>query len=287
MNKKDIYKKGLDLWLNLNVIEKIILKITGLTKNQLFLINKIENKYKEIIEQSFLEFKKTQKLEYIINKSDFFSLEFYIDNRVLVPRDETEKLVEETLEYIKNNNLKNICLIDIWTWSWCIAISINKNTKIKKTYALDISKKALEVSKINIKKYKLENKIKVFKSNLLEKIFLREQDLNKFDNIIITANLPYIKDNDLDNMDLEVKEFEPNIALFWWNKTGFELYEKLIKQIDLLSKVLKKNISLFIEIWFDQKDFLEKTINRLGYNYKIFKDNLWINRWALIRIWIF
>ena len=54
-----------------------------------------------------------------------------------------------------------------------------------------------------------------------------------------------------------------------------------------MSEILNNNINLFIEIWFNQKDILEKLMNKLGYNYKIFKDNLWINRWALIRIWIF
>ena len=80
-------------------------------------------------------------------------------------------------------------------------------------------------------------------------------------------------------MDKETLIFEPKLALFWWEKTGFELYEKLIKQLQKLKILQKiKEIILFIEIWFDQKEFAVNFLEKNWLKYKIFKDNSWINR---------
>jgi release factor glutamine methyltransferase len=190
-------------------------------------------------------------------------------------------MIEQVLKNIKEKAI----LIDVWTGSSCIPISILKNTdKVDKCFVVDISKKALEVSKINIKIHKLESKIKQVNWSLLDEfqldtnILCPNWDIN-LNNIIITANLPYIKNWDFKNMDKQTVEFEPNLALYWWKKTWFELYEKLIYQIlELKSIYNTKSILLFIEIGFDQKETSESFINKLNLNFEIFKDNRGIHR---------
>lgn len=207
------------------------------------------------------------KINYPDNE-EFFSLWFYIDKRVLIPRNDTEKLVYEAIKEINNETT----LIDVWTWSSAIIVSILKNIKFNiKSFALDISLDALEVAKININKHNLEDKIILLHSDLLE-IFLKKDYLLETKKIVITANLPYIKKWDYINIDKEVLENEPHIALFGWEKTWFELYEKFINQVILLQKIYKIEIILFIEIWFDQYEYSNNYLSKLWLKYKYFKD---------------
>jgi methylase of polypeptide subunit release factors len=141
----------------------------------------------------------------------------------------------------------------------------------------------LEVSKKNIKLHKLEKQMTQIKWDLLNPLLTSPyQGRNSYKlekNIIITANLPYIKDCDFENMDYETIRYEPNIALYWWEKTWFELYEKLILQCIKLKEISEiENIILFIEIWFDQKEVSEKYLWKLWLKFEIFKDNSLIER---------
>ncbi len=199
---------------------------------------------------------------------EFYSLPFYVDKRVLIPRNDTEILVDNVLKDILESDL----LIDVWTWSWAITIAINKNISLKETFWLDISKDALEVAKINLEINNLSNKIKLINSDLLE-VFINDKIKINNKNIIITANLPYIKNWDFQNMDKEVLDNEPHIALFWWEITWFEMYEKLFNQIIMLKEKLNLNkIILFIEIWFDQYDYSKKYLSNLWLKFEYFKD---------------
>ena len=222
---------------------------------------------------------------------EFYSIPLYIDSRVLTPRNDTEILVNQVLKDINplssaspllEGTKGDFTLIDVWTWSSCIPIAIVKNSNIWVSYALDISSDALDVASINIKKYSLEDKIKLKKSNLLE-YFLNFNDKILTSNLIITANLPYIKNWDFDNMDKEVLMFEPHIALFWWEKTWFELYEKLINQIFLLKEKLNINITLFIEIWFDQYEYSKNYLEKIWLKFEYFKD--YNNIYRVIKIY--
>lgn len=228
------------------------------------------------------------KINYPYNE-EFFALPFYVDSRVLTPRNDTETMIYQVLKEIK---LNEYTLIDVWTWSSCIPVAILKNAKYqpKEAFALDISLDAMDVAKINIEKHNLQNKLILLNSDLLE-VFLNKSQKISSKNIIITANLPYIKNWDFDNMDKEVLENDPHIALFWWIDTWFELYEKLINQIfeikSLYSPLDKGemdesqrglNISLFIEIGFDQKEYSEKYLTNLWLDFEYFKDLWWIYR---------
>ena len=239
----------------------------------------------------------------------------------MIPRNDTELLVWKVIEEFSSppargrlmvipeeGELEGGILIDIWTWSSCIPISIIKNqrTKIKNCYAVDISKDALDVAKLNIKKHWLEKEIELINWDLLE-LFLspplappssgmimslpssREGNSTKSPSwrggdleggIIITANLPYIKQDDFKNIDKQVYKNEPKLALYWGEKTGFELYEKLIKQcIDLKNAFLSSNLLvLFIEIGFDQKEVVKSFLENAWLKFEFFKDANKIDR---------
>lgn len=286
MKKQDLINLWLSFGLQKPQIEKIITKITLLSNSELFLIDEIGNKYIDDINNLFERFKKWEPFEYLLNNSEFYWLDFYVDNRVLIPRNDSEVMVFESLKEIEKHQ-ENFILIDVWTWSSCIPISILKNTLwntfLKNTFALDISLEALEVAKINIKKHSLESKILILESNLLS-CFLSPfsfggKGLGIGGFIIITANLPYIKDWDYNNMDYWVISFEPKIALYGWEKTWFEMYEELINQCFELKKFYNfKEIVLFIEIWFDQYEYSKRYLTNLWLDFEYFRDNSWIFR---------
>lgn len=286
MKKIEIYKIWNDIWVNNNKIDKILLKVTGLSKSQLFLCDEIDEKYVEELKNCFIRYTKWEPIEFIINNAEFYWLDFYVDNRVLIPRNDTEIMVDKAIETIKNCDDK-ITLIDVWTWSSNIVISVMKNvTDINNElncYAIELSKEALEVSKINIEKHLLTEKINIFCWDLLEPIIENKFELNK--NLVVTANLPYIKDGDYQNMDIETVFYEPDIALYWWKLTGFELYERIIVQVLELKKLYDlSKIVLFIEIGFDQKEISKDYLNNKWLKFEVFNDNYWIERCVRIEM---
>ncbi len=278
MKKQEIINFWKKLWITQNNILKVLEKITGLNSSQLFLLDEIDDNLIEEIEIIFSRLVSWEPIEYILKKAEFFGLDFYVDSSVLVPRNDTEVMIKQVIKYIP----KNTIFIDVWTGSSCIPITILQNTKnIKECFIIDISKEALEVSKINIKKYNLEDKIKLINSDLLEwfNSYLTSLKSKEHNSMIITANLPYVKNWDFENMDEETIEFEPDLALYGWEKTGFELYEKLIYQIfDLQLSYNIKEIILFIEIGFDQKQIATKFLEKQNLKFEIFKDNWGIDR---------
>lgn len=277
MKKSKIYNIWKDFWINNQNIEKIILKNTKLSKSQLFLTDEINNDDEVDIIADFNKLKKWEPIEYILWNAKFYSLDFFVDKRVLIPRNDTEIMVDKAIEVLVK--LDHSTLIDIWTGSGCIAISILKNTqKIKHCYITDISRNILELTKKNVSKHSLDKKILILKSNLLIK-FLWNNDYHLSNNIIITANLPYIKNWDYGNMSIETIKYEPDLALYGGKNTGFELYETLIKECFLLKKLNNlKNIYLFIEIWFDQYEYSKKYLETKWLNSKYYEDNNGIKR---------
>jgi release factor glutamine methyltransferase len=250
----------------------------------LFLCLEIQNIDKIWLNKMIWLWKEKYPFEYIINKAEFYGLELYVDERVLIPRNDTEIMVDQAINII-DNNLSKIIYIDIWTWSSCIPIAILKNInldKVNMSYVIDISKKALEVSNININTHKLNKIIIQLEWSLLTQVI---DKINKVDTIVITANLPYIKDSDHDNMDNQTVEYEPDTALYWGPVTWFELYEELIQQcLSLKESWNIKTINLFIEIWFDQEIYSQNYLNNLWLKYNLFKDNWWIVRCIWVNI---
>lgn len=266
-------------------IDLIIQKITGLSKGQLFLNPKVDPKYEKDINLAIDRLKNWEPIEYIINNAEFYSLDFYVTSDTLIPRNDTEIMVDKTIEEVVTipkhpDKITNISYIDVWTWTSCIPISILKNTeKIDNCFVIDISDKALKISKINIENYKLNKKINQIHWDLLTNFLINNNDYKLNKNVVITANLPYIKDNDHNNMDSETIKFEPDLALYWWRDSWFELYIQLIKECFLLKTNYNiKNLILFIEIGFDQKEICEKYLKEKWLKSTIFKDNWNIER---------
>ena len=177
-------------------------------------------------------------LQHITHRQEFMKMDFYVDENVLIPRPDTEILVEEAIKIAKKMNQPKI--LDLCTGSGAIAISIAKNVPDAEVYAIDISQKALDVAKKNAKE--LDTKVKFIKSNLFDKM-----DKMKFD--IIVSKPPYIKKDVINCLSKEVQK-EPELALDG-GIDGLDFYRKITAQaIDYL----KFGSYLCFEIGYDQKD---------------------------------
>ncbi len=176
-------------------------------------------------------------LEYITNSKEFMKMKFYVDENVLIPRYDTEILVEEAIKISKENNKKEI--LELCTGSGIIAISLAKYLEDIKITATDISKKAIDIARKNANKLLQKNKIEFIKSDMFENIN------KKFD--IIVSNPPYIKTEVIKEYSLE---YEPKIALDG-GADGLKFYNIIIENAH---KYLNKNGFLILEIGYDQKE---------------------------------
>jgi len=191
-------------------------------------------------------------LAYLTGHKEFFGLDFFVNKNVLVPRPETEILVESAIEIIFNLQ-SSVTLIDVGTGSGCIPIAINKtlqqlNTATNKqtgitTHAIDISHRALRVVKKNAKKHNV--KINFHQGNLIEPI-AKSSIFNLQSSLIITANLPYLTQKQFD--DEKSIQKEPKLALVADNKNGLSLYEKLLTQLKSSIFNLQSSVTLLLEI---------------------------------------
>ena len=196
-----------------------------------------KNKLKEGIER----LQNGEPVQYIVGNVNFYGNEIKVNKNVLIPRFETEELVEYTISYIKKMFKEKINIIDLGTGSGCIAITLKKKIN-SNVSAIDISKEALEVAKENAKKNKIE--IDFIQNDMLDNIS------NKFD--VIISNPPYISKNE-EIQDI-VRKNEPSLALYADNE-GLYYYEKIIKQA---KKNLKEKFIIAFEIGYMQGDKIKK-----------------------------
>lgn len=208
---------------------------------------KIENKYKNEIEV----LKCGMPLQYITNKQEFMGLNFYVDENVLIPQPDTEILVEEVLEKIKDTK-NEMSVLDICTGSGAIGISVAKNIDNVNVTMSDISEEALKIAQKNAKTNNVLDKCEFIKSNMFENIE------NTYD--VIVSNPPYIKSKVIKTLGKEVQN-EPLIALDG-GEDGLDFYKIIIQTA---YKYLKKNGILALEIGYDQK---EEVINLIKENDK-------------------
>lgn len=208
-------------------------------------------------------------LQHITHSQEFMKMDFYVNENVLIPRPDTEILVEEVIKIA--NKFENPKILDLCTGSGAIGISIAKYVKNSKIYAIDVSEKALEVAKINAKNIGVEEKIEFIKSDLFENM-----GKIKFD--IIVSNPPYIKNGDIGYLSEEVQK-EPKLALEG-GIDGLEFYRKIAKQaIDYL----KLGSYLCLEIGYDQKiDVIEIIENENKYVDTYSKKDLYGNDRVII-----
>ena len=190
-------------------------------------------------------------IAYLLNKKFFWKSEFYVDKNTLIPRPDTEIIIEQILKVTKNKNYLRI--LDIGIGSGCILLSILKERKNYYGTGIDISKDSLEISKINAKKLLVEERIKFYKSDV-DKFAQGKYDL-------IVSNPPYIKKNNLKYLECDVLKFEPKLALDG-GLDGLSVIRKVIKKS---SELLKKNGKFILEIGFDQKSKVIKLLNNKGF----------------------
>lgn len=210
----------------------------------------IEKKYIEILNRR----RRGEPLQYILGKTEFFGRDFIVNKNVLIPRQDTELSIEILLDIIKNNNIDSI--LDIGTGSGAVAITVNLESNINTT-ACDISKKALEVASDNAKL--LHSNVLFIESNLFDNID------GTFD--IIYSNPPYIERKEIDNLQVEVKNFEPRLALDG-GIDGLYFYKNIIKKAPFF---LNKDGYLIFEIGYNQGHELVKLMCK-NFETKIYKD---------------
>ena len=190
-------------------------------------------------------------IAYLLNKKFFWNSEFYVNKNTLIPRPDTEIIIEQILKFTKNKNYLKI--LDIGVGSGCILLSILKERKNYYGTGIDISRKQLDISKKNAKRLLLDKRVKFFKS-----------DVDKFTNgkyDLIVSNPPYIKRYDLKYLESDVIKFEPILALDG-GLDGLSVIRKVIKKS---SELIKKNGKFILEIGFDQKNKVIKLLNNKGF----------------------
>ena len=205
-------------------------------------------------------------IQYILNKAYFCGLPFYVNENVLIPRFDTEVLVEEVLKISKKDKSKRI--LDICTGSGAIAIALKKLGGFERVDALDISDKALEVAKRNANE--LDSDINFLKSDMFSSLTCE----NKYD--IIVSNPPYIQSDVVDTLESEVKDFEPRLALDG-DVDGMKFYKIIAKNYE---NNLADNGVLALEIGYDEADDIRALFE--GKNVVIKKDLANLDRVAII-----
>jgi release factor glutamine methyltransferase len=212
-----------------------------------FISKKQSKKFKNLIERR----KKGEPVAYLINKKEFWKDEFFVDKDVLIPRPDTELIVEQVLKiYPKDSQLQ---VLDIGTGSGCILLSILRERINFYGTGIDISKKSINVSKLNAKQLNLINRVKFFHSSV------DNFKLGKYD--LIVSNPPYIELLNLKYLEKDVINFEPKLAL----SGGFDGFLKIRKVINKAKSLIKKKGKFILEIGFNQKNKVKKILKEEGF----------------------
>lgn len=171
--------------------------------------------------EALAQLKFQKPIQHITGKTHFMELDFYVDENVLIPRPETEELVQWILEEVRSKAEENseFRILDIGTGSGCIAIALAKNLAKAKVYALDVSEKALEIAKRNADLNEVE--IELIQADILEGISISE----KFD--VIVSNPPYVRESEKKGISKNVKDYEPVLALFVPNENPLKYYQSI------------------------------------------------------------
>ena len=245
------------------IANMVIEHITGLSK-----IDRIINKdYKLTTLENELLFTITEKLlahipvQYATNECWFGTNKFYVDENVLIPRPETEELIEWITADIKKSS-ENLKILDIGTGSGCIPITLKSKTPHAKIYALDISEGALSVAAKNAKK--INANISFIQTNFLEEI---NWDIGQFD--IIVSNPPYVKASEKEEMQKNVVLYEPHLALFVEDDDPLLFYRKIAK---FGIEHLKTNGTIYVEINESLGQETQKCFEAFNYEVELKKD---------------
>jgi len=203
--------------------------------------------------------KKGEPIAYIINKKEFWKDEFFVNKDVLIPRPDTELIIEQVLKIYSND--KQLQVLDIGTGSGCILLSILKERPNFYGTGIDISKKSINVSKFNAKQLNLMNRVKFLDSSV------DNFKIGKYD--LVVSNPPYIEQLNLKYLEKDVVNFEPKLAL----SGGLDGFSKIRKVINKAKILIKKKGKFILEIGFNQKNKVKKILKEEGfYVNKAIKD---------------
>jgi release factor glutamine methyltransferase len=233
--------------------EILMAKAIGKDRKYIILNNNknLQNKNFEYFEKLIKERASRKPIAHLINKKFFWNSEFFVTSDTLIPRPDTELIIEQILKLTKNKNRMSI--LDIGIGSGCILLSILKERKNFYGTGVDVSKNCLNIGKINAIKLKLDSRVRFYKSNV-DKFSLGKYDL-------IVSNPPYIKSHDLKYLESDVANFEPKLAL----DGGLDGLSEIRKVIKKSSELIKKNGKFILEIGFDQKNKVINLLNKEGF----------------------
>ena len=214
-----------------------------------------QNSFRDLI----LKRSRGKPLAYLTGIKSFWKYDFKVNEKVLIPRPDTEVIIEQVLRIYKNKNYLNF--LEVGVGSGCIALSILKEKKFFSGTGIDLSQDCVEICRYNAKKLGVSNRIKLVKSDVDKLIF------HKYD--LIISNPPYIKKFDLNKLNREVINYEPKLAL----DGGLEGLSVIRKVIKKSSELIKKNGKLILEIGYDQRLPVKRMLNENNfYINKIIKD---------------
>ena len=218
--------------------EIILSKILNISREKL-LINQSIVSSKNIVEfkSKIVRRSRSEPIAYIFKTKEFMGSNFFIDQKSLIPRPETELLIEPIIKIFKN---KNLFFLEIGIGRGCIMLSILNHLKYSKGIGIDVCKKTLKNSEINLKRFKLENKCKLFHKSV--------DELNNIKFDLVISNPPYVVKRNIKRLSNDIKRFEPSIALDGGND-GLDVIKKVIYKS---SEVLKLNGILALEIGYGQ-----------------------------------
>ena len=272
----ELLKKGADILkeasIDTYVLDSQLLLGKVIKKDKLYLITNRDKEVSKTEEKEYFELIEKRKnkmpIKYILKNAEFMGLDFNVEEGVLIPRPDTEILVEEALKYIPNDTNMNVC--DLCCGSGAIGIalaSLRENINID---LIDYYDTPIKVTKSNIIKHNLEDRAKLIKSDLLQEVI---NENKKYD--ILVSNPPYIKDEVIPTLMEDVKDYEPHTALAG-GKDGLVFYKKIVEDSP---KVLKEDGILAFEIGHDQGEDVKSLMINNGYNdIRVVKDLAGLDR---------
>ena len=271
IDANDLIQKGSKILKENNIIthqidsELILSNILQTKREDLTLSSKIKLSQNQIqkFKEDVIRRVKREPIAYISNKREFWKDSFFVDKNTLIPRPETELLVEKILKLYKNSSP---LILDVGTGSGCIVISLLKELKFAKAVAIDISHKAIKIALKNARKIGVSNRIKFFTKSI-------DKNFNvKFD--ILVSNPPYIKKNEFAHLAKDIVNFEPRIALDGGND-GLDVIKKVIYKAKY---ILKINGMLALEIGNGQHKIVSQILKKENFRVenliKDYKDNV-------------
>lgn len=229
------------------------------------------DKYRDYIQRR-AEF---EPLQYITGKVEFYGMDFFVTKDVLIPRPETEILIESVIDSFDEKN--SLRVLDIGTGTGIIPIVLGKNYPEFKLFAMDVSEEALEVAKKNAEKHNLKERINFFKRDIFQE--LKKSGNQKFD--LIISNPPYVSISEYKTLQKEITEYEPKEAVTDKND-GFLFYNRIA---EVGRTLLEQNGFIFFEVGKDQAEGVKKILEVKGYkNIQSRKDYLEIERVIIAQI---